>query len=128
MWITKKKKKKKNMGNSSTHGNTGHLTCLLRNLYAVQEATFRTGHVTVNLFKTGKGVHQGCILSSAYLTSMQSTLWEMPHWMNHKLQSRLAREISITSDIRWQQLNVKKQRGTEEVLDKGERVKWKKLA
>ena len=41
----------------------GHLTCLLRNLYVVQEATVRTGHGTTDWFQTGKGVHQGCILS-----------------------------------------------------------------
>ena len=40
-----------------------HLTCLLRNLYAGQEATVRTGHGTTNWFQIGKGVHQGCILS-----------------------------------------------------------------
>ena len=40
-----------------------HLTCLLRTLYADQEATIRTGHGTMEWFKTGKGVHQGCILS-----------------------------------------------------------------
>ena len=40
-----------------------HLTCLLRNLYAGQEATVRTGHGTTHWFQTGKGVHQGCILS-----------------------------------------------------------------
>ena len=40
-----------------------HLTCLLRNLYAVQEATVRTGHGTMDWFKIEKGVHQGCILS-----------------------------------------------------------------
>ena len=40
-----------------------HLTCLLRNLYAGQEATVRTGHGRTNWFQTGKGVHQGCILS-----------------------------------------------------------------
>ena len=40
-----------------------HLTCLLRNLYAGQEATVRTGHVTTDLFQIGKGVRQGCILS-----------------------------------------------------------------
>ena len=40
-----------------------HLTCLLRNLYAGQEATFRTGHRTTDLFQIGKGVCQGCILS-----------------------------------------------------------------
>ena len=40
-----------------------YLTCLLRNLYAGQEATVRTGHGATDWFKTGKGVHQGCILS-----------------------------------------------------------------
>ena len=40
-----------------------HLTCLLRNLYAGQEATVRTGHGTMDWFKIGKGVCQGCILS-----------------------------------------------------------------
>ena len=40
-----------------------HLTCLLRNLYAGQEATVRTGHGTMDWFQTGKGVRQGCILS-----------------------------------------------------------------
>ena len=40
-----------------------HLTCLLRNLYAGQEATVRTGHGTSDWFQTGEGVHQGCILS-----------------------------------------------------------------
>ena len=40
-----------------------HLTCLLRNLYAVQEAMVRTGHGTVDWFQSGKGVQQGCILS-----------------------------------------------------------------
>ena len=41
-----------------------HLTCLLRNLYAGQEATVRTGHESTDWFQIGKGVHQGCILSS----------------------------------------------------------------
>ena len=40
-----------------------HLTCLLRNLYAGQEATVRTGHGTTDWFQIGKGVRQGCILS-----------------------------------------------------------------
>ena len=40
-----------------------HLTCLLRNLYASQEATVKTGHGTTDQFQIGKGVHQGCILS-----------------------------------------------------------------
>ena len=44
-------------------GISDHLTCLLRNLYADQEATVRTGHGIRNWFKIKKGVHQGCILS-----------------------------------------------------------------
>ena len=49
------------------------LTCSLRNLYAGQEATVRTGRGTTDCYQTGKGVRQGCILSPTYLTSMQST-------------------------------------------------------
>ena len=45
-------------------GIADHLTCLLRNLHAGQEATVRTGHETTDWFQIGKGVHQGCILSS----------------------------------------------------------------
>ena len=44
-------------------GISRHLTCLLRNLYAGQEATVRTRHEIMDWFKIGKGVHQGCILS-----------------------------------------------------------------
>ena len=44
-------------------GLSDHLTCLLRNLYAGQEATVRTGHGTTDWFQIGKGVCQGCILS-----------------------------------------------------------------
>ena len=44
-------------------GIADHLTCLLRNLYAGQEATVRTGHGTTDWFQIGKGVRQGCILS-----------------------------------------------------------------
>ena len=50
-----------------------HLTCLLLNLYVGQEATVRTGHGKTDWFQIEKGVHQGCILSPAYLTHMQST-------------------------------------------------------
>ena len=76
-----------------------HLTYLLRNLYKGQEATVRTGHGTEDWFQIGEGVRQGCILSPCYLTSMQSTSCEMPGWMNHKPESRLLGEISITSDM-----------------------------
>ena len=74
-----------------------HLTCLLRNLYVVQEVIVRTRHATTDWFKLGKGVKQGCIYChSAYLTSMQSASHEMPGWMNQKLELRLPGEISTT--------------------------------
>ena len=57
MWITI------NVENSERNGNTRYLTCLLRNLYAGQEATVRTGHGTTDWFQIVKGVRQGCILS-----------------------------------------------------------------
>ena len=50
-----------------------HLTCLLRNLYACQEATVGNGHGTIDWFQIGKGVHQGTYYHPAYLTYMQST-------------------------------------------------------
>ena len=50
-----------------------HLTCLLRNLYAGQEATVRTGHGTTDWFQIGKGVRQAVYCHPAYLTSTQST-------------------------------------------------------
>ena len=50
-----------------------HLTCLLRNLYAGQEATVRTGHGTTDWFQIGKGVQQALYFHPAYLTYMQST-------------------------------------------------------
>ena len=80
-------------------GIQNQFTCLLRNLYAGQEATIRTGHGTTDLFQIGKGVHQGSILSPCYLTSMQSTSCEMLGWMTRKLKSRLLGEISATSDM-----------------------------
>ena len=78
-----------------------HLTCFLRNLYTVQKATVRTGHGTPDWFQIGKGVRQGCILSSCLfnLYAMQSTSCKMLGWMKHKLKSRLLGEISVTSDM-----------------------------
>jgi len=53
----------------------------------------------VDWLKIGKGVHQGCILSLCLFNDMQSTSREKLGWMNHKLESRLPGEISITSNI-----------------------------
>ena len=76
-----------------------HFTCFLRNLYAGQEATVRTGHATMDWLQIGKGVCQAVYCHSAYLTSMQSTSCEMPGWMTHKLASRLLGEKSTASDM-----------------------------
>ena len=73
-----------------------HLTCLLRNLYAGQEATVRTGHRTMDSPKLGKKYIKAVYCHFAYLTYVQSTSCEMPGWMKHKLESR---EISIASDM-----------------------------
>ena len=51
------------MENSKGDGNTRYLTCLLRNLYAGQKATVRTGHETTDWFQIGKGIRFGCVLS-----------------------------------------------------------------
>ena len=69
-----------------------HLIWLLRNLYAGQEATVRIGHGTTDWFQIGKGVCQGCVLSPCLFNLMQSTSYEMPGWMKHKLESSFCRE------------------------------------
>ena len=76
-----------------------HLTCLLRNLYAGQEATVRTGHGTTDWFQTGKGVHQGCILSPCLFNLYAEYIMQNAGGMTHKLESRLPGEISTTSDV-----------------------------
>ena len=70
-----------------------HLTCLLRNRYAGQEATVRTRHGTTDWFQIGKGVHQGCILSPCLFNLYAEYIMRNA---GHKLESRLPREISIT--------------------------------
>ena len=72
-----------------------HLTRLLRNLYAGQEATVRTGHGTTDGSKLEKEYIKAVYCHPAYLTFMQSTPCEMPGWMNHKLESRFLGEIQI---------------------------------
>ena len=77
-----------------------HLTCLLRNLHAGQEATVRTRHETTDWFQIRKGVRQGCILSSCLFNLYAEYIMKMLDWMKHKLESRLLGEISITSDMK----------------------------
>ena len=76
-----------------------HLTCLLRTLYASQEATVRTGHGTTDWFQIGKGVHQDCILSPCLFNLYAEYSTRNFGLDEAKLESRLPGEISITLDM-----------------------------
>ena len=80
-------------------GTPGHLTFLLRNLGAGQEATVRTGHKTTDQFQIGKGVRQGCILSPCLFNLYAEYIMRNAGLEETKLESRLLGEISITSDM-----------------------------
>ena len=80
-------------------GTPDHQTCLLRNPYAGQEATVRTGHGTTDWFQIGKGVCQGCILSPCLINLYAEYTMRNAGLEKQKLESRLLREISITSDM-----------------------------
>ena len=75
-----------------------HLTCLLRNPYAGQEATVRTGHGTTDWFQIKKPVHHSCILSPCLFNLYEEYIMWNLGWMKAKLESRLPGEISITAD------------------------------
>ena len=75
-----------------------HLTCLLRNLYAGQEATVRTGHGT-DWFQIGKGVRQGCILSPSLFNLHAEYIMRNAGLEEAQAESRLPGEILITSDM-----------------------------
>ena len=80
-------------------GIPNHLTCLLRNLYAGQEATVRTGHGPTDWFQIGKGVCQGCTLLPCLFNLYAEYIMRNAGQRKHKLESRLPGEISITSDM-----------------------------
>ena len=75
--------------------------------------------------KLGKEYIKAVYCHPAYLTYMQSTSWEMPGGMKHKLESRFPREISITSDMQMTPPYGRKRRGTKQPLDENERGEWK---
>ena len=75
-----------------------HLTCLLRNLYAGQEATVRTGHET-DWFQIGEGVSQGCILSTCLFNLHAEYIMRNARLGEAQAGIKIAREISITSDM-----------------------------
>ena len=76
-----------------------HLTCLLRNLYAGQEATVRTGHGTTDWFEIGKGVRQGCILSPRLFNFYAECIMRNAGLEEAQAGIKIGREISITTDM-----------------------------
>ena len=76
-----------------------HVICLLRNLYAVQEATVRTGHGTIDWFQIGKGVHCGCILSPCLFNVYAEYIMRNAGLEEAKAGIKIAGEILITSDL-----------------------------
>ena len=76
-----------------------HLTCLLRNLYAGQEATVRTGPGTTDWFQIRKGVHQGCILSPCLFNLYAENIMRNAGLEEAQAGIKIVGEISITSDM-----------------------------
>ena len=93
VWITINWKILKEMGIPD------HLTCFLRNLYASQEATVRTGHGTTDSFQIGKGVHQGCILSPGLFKLYAEYIMRNAGLDEAQVGIKIAGRISITSDM-----------------------------
>ena len=71
-----------------------HLTCILRNLYAGQEATVRTGHGTMDWFKIGRGVRQGCILSPCLFNFYEEYIMQNAGLDEAEAGIKIARSIS----------------------------------
>ena len=80
-------------------GISDHLTCLLRKLCAGQEATVRTEMEQETGSKLGNEYVKAVYCHPAYLSYIQSTLWEMLGWRKHNLESRFLEQISVTSDM-----------------------------
>ena len=103
-------------------GIPNHLTCLLRNLYAGQEATVITGHGTTDWFQIGKGVHQGYILSpclfNLYAEYIICNAGLDESQAGIKTAGRNINNLRYADDTT---LNGRNQRGTKELLDEGER-------
>ena len=93
VWITKNWKILQEMGIPD------HLTCLLRNWYAGQEAAVRTGHGTTDWFQIGKGVRQTCILSTYLLNLYAEYIMQNVELNEAQAESRLPGQVSITSDM-----------------------------
>ena len=99
--------------------------CLLRSLHTGQEATVRAGHETTDWFGIGKGIHQGCMLSPCFFNLYAEYIMRNTGLDEAQLESRLPREISVSSVCRWAQPYDNKWRRTKEPLDKREKGEWK---
>ena len=97
------------------------LSCLLRNLYAGQGATVRTGQGTTDWFQIGKGVYQGCILSPCLFNLYAEYIIVTLGWKKHKLELRLLGEGSITSDMQMTPPLGQKVKRNKKPLDESER-------
>ena len=80
-------------------GISDHLTCLLRNLYACQDATVRTGHKTTDWFQIRKGVRQGCILSPCLFNLHAEYIMRNARLDEPQAGIKTSGKISITSDM-----------------------------
>ena len=102
------------------------VTCLLRNLYAGQEATVRTGHGTTDWFQIGKGVHQGCILSPCLFNLYAEYIVRNAGLEEAQAGIKIAgRNINNLRYARWHHPYNRKWRRTKERLDESERGEWK---
>ena len=102
-----------------------HLTCLLRKLSAGQEAIVRARHGTMDWFQIGKGVHQGCILSTCLFNSYAEYIMWNARLDEAQAESRLSGEISITSNMQMTPPLWQKMKGTKKPLEESERGEWK---
>ena len=113
VWITRNWKILKEMGIPD------HLTCLLRNLYAGQEAAVRTGHGTTDWFQIGKGVRQGCILSPCLFNLYAEYIMRNAGLDEAQAGIKIAgRNIN---DLRYADDTILMAESEEEPLDEGER-------
>ena len=104
-----------------------HLTCLLRNLYAGQEATVRTRHGTTDWFQIGKGVFQGCILSPCLFNLYAEYIMRNTGLEEAQAGIKISgRNINKPQICRWQHHPYgRKWRGTKKLFDESEKREWK---
>ena len=106
-------------------GIPNHLTCLLRNLNAGQEATIRTGHGTTDWFQIGKGVPQGCILSPCLFNLYGEVIMRNAGLDVAQAGIKIARKNINNLRHRWYHPYGRKRGRTKEPLDESERGEWK---